>query len=261
MFPSRVFRNRSTVLQLVNTTIHGVLLWMVLYFMSLYYLGVRGFTPFKTGIWALPATTTVVPMAMVVGYVVGKSGIYKWFLWVGWAMTIVVFGAMTKIDVSTPTWMLILVTTALGIAMGMLIPAMSVGIQATVPKEDVPYALSMVYILRAAGQCLGVAIGQGIFSGRLQTALSDMDLSPTAIREVMKTIGHTLSTGGLVDPRLLDAVVKSLSLIWIAGCALAALAGILMFFTRCPILPEDESRIREVDSTAPYNTINQQRHP
>lgn len=247
MFPGRVFNNRSTVFQFINTTIHGSLLWTALYFMSLYYLGVRGESPTATGVLALPATGTVAPMAMLVGYIAGTTGSYRYFLRFGWVLTITIFGVMIRIDRSTELWKLMLITLFLGISMGMLVPAMSVGIQATIRRQDAPWALSMVYVFRAAGQCLGIAIGQGVFSGHLATVLEEMGQSPNVVREIMKTIGNSAKTGVLVDPRLIDAVAESLRRIWIVSCGLAGIAVLLTLFIRCPRLPEDEPRVREVN--------------
>lgn len=245
MFRRSVFSGRSPVLQYVNTTIHGILLWMVLYYMSLFYLGVKGFSPTETGLWALPATASVAPMATLVGFCASKSGSYRWFLWSGWINTTVVFGVMILINANMAMWKLTLIISGLGIAMGSLIPSMSIGIQATIRDRanDSGHALSMIYVLRAAGQCLGVAIGQGIFSARLEKELRAIGQDEVAAKEMLKTIGHSLKTGGLHDVRLLGAADRAFGFIWIFACALAGFAGLLTVFIKCPRLPEDRDDV------------------
>ncbi|KAK7433164.1 hypothetical protein QQZ08_000095 [Neonectria magnoliae] len=240
MFRPSVFRNYSTNIQFINTTIHGILMWMVLYYLSVFYLGVKSFTPVITGVWALPATLTVAPMAIVVGIMVSRTGNYRWFLLSGWCLTIVAFGVMILIDEDMPDGALIAITMVLGIAMGVLIPAMTVGVQATVERSDAKHATAMVYVLRSAGQCLGIAIGLSVFSSRLQLELEELGHDRDAAKNTMKAIRHSLRTGGLKDIAMLKAVVTALDCVWVTGCAMAAVAGILALCTRCPRLPKDE---------------------
>ncbi|KAL6404840.1 hypothetical protein AUP68_11671 [Ilyonectria robusta] len=241
MFRPSMFRNYSTIMQFVNTMIHGVIMWMVLYYMSLFYLGVKSLSPAMTGVWALPATLTVAPMALVVGIVVSKTGHYRCFLLSGWCLTIVSLGLMILIDQDMPDGALISITMVLGIAMGSVIPAMSVGVQATVDRVDAGHAIAMICVLRSAGQCLGVAIGLSVFSSRLRLGLEELGHGKDAAQDTMKAIRHSLKTGGLADAAMLDAVVTALSSVWVTGCAIAAVAGILAVCTKCPRLPPDEA--------------------
>ncbi|KAF7534302.1 hypothetical protein G7Z17_g13384 [Cylindrodendrum hubeiense] len=241
MFRPSVFRSRSTIMQFINTMIHGMLMWMVLYYMSVFYLGVKSLSPVMTGVWALPATLTVAPLAMVVGIVVSKTGHYRWFLLSGWCLTITALGVMILIDEDMPNGALISITMLLGIAMGILIPAMSVGVQATVERADAGHAIAMIYVLRSAGQCLGVAVGLSVFSSRLRLGLEELGHGKDAAQNTMKAIRHSLRTGGLADVAMLDAVITALGYVWVTGCAMAAVAGILALCTKCPHLPRDEA--------------------
>jgi MFS family permease len=55
-----VFSNRTTAIGHGGTFIHGILLWMILYYLPLYYEGVLGYSPLHAGIAAFPETFTVV---------------------------------------------------------------------------------------------------------------------------------------------------------------------------------------------------------
>ncbi|CAM1506373.1 Fc.00g060140.m01.CDS01 [Cosmosporella sp. VM-42] len=227
MFRKSIFNNQDTCFQFVNTVVHGALMWMVLYYMSLFYLGVKHLSPFMTGVWALPATFSVAPMAICVGLVVSKTA---------------VFGIMILVDSNMPTWQLLTMSAAMGIAFGSLIPAMSVGVQATVAREDAGHAIGMTYILRSAGQCLGVAIGLGVFSTRLETELEILGRDPKTARDMMRRLRNSLKEGGQDDAENLGAVVRALETVWATGCALAGVATILAFLTYCPPLVKESVR-------------------
>lgn len=240
MFRKSLFRHRSTVLQFASATIHGSLMWMVLYYLAVYFLGIKGQTPLMAGVWALPATVTVAPMAAVVGIMAYRTGRYMSFLLGGWALMVAMFGVMTILDKDTPTWMILVMTLFLGIAIGLLIPVMNLGVQATVREEDAGHAISMIYLLRTMGQCMGIAIGIAVFSVQLEKELGKLGLDTSQISNALKMIKASVEHGSLgQQEHMMNAVVKALQCLWMTGSILAGLALIQCLFARCPKLPED----------------------
>ncbi|KAF7554561.1 hypothetical protein G7046_g6783 [Stylonectria norvegica] len=240
MFRPSVYGNYSTVLTFFNTMIHGMLMYMVLYYLSLYFLGVKALSPLQTGVWALPATVSVVPTAVFVGIIGSRTGSYRWFLRGGWVLAIVAMGLMICISVDSRAWTLVLITLLVGLALGVLIPAMSMNIQATVSNEDCGRAVSMIHVMRSAGQCLGVAVGLAVFSSRLEVGLRNLGFGGEEARNMMITMRHSLRNGGTEDRRLLEVVASALDAVWITGCALACLAGVLTIFIKCPRISPDD---------------------
>lgn len=246
MFRQSLFRNRSTILQFINAMIHGIIMWMVLYYLAVFFLGVKGKSPLMTGVWALPATVTVAPVAAVVGIVAYKTGKYQGFMIGGWGLLIAILGAMTVLDQDTTTHTTLIIILLLGIAMGLLIPVMSIGVQATVEEGDVGHAISMIYALRTMGQCLGIAIGITVFSSQLKTELKSMNQDTDHANNAMKLIKVSIEQGGFGHERMTEAVVMALKHLWATGSALAGLAFILGLFARCPKLPKNpEDRVEQ----------------
>ncbi|KAJ4266448.1 hypothetical protein NW762_004432 [Fusarium torreyae] len=239
MFRRSMFKKRSAILQFINATIHGILLWMVVYYLPVYFLGVKGISTLMTGVWALPATLTVAPMAAVVGVVAAKTGKYQVFMVSGWGLLVIIFGTMTILDPDTPTSTILVITMFVGIAMGLLIPVLSIGVQATVDEEDVGHAISMVYVLRTMGQCLGIAIGIAVFSDQLNGVLKSLGIDPAQTGNAMKLIKSSVELGGFAYELMTSAVATALQRLWVTGSVLAGLAFILCLFARCPELPKD----------------------
>ena len=96
-----VFANHTANVGHSGTLIHGILLWMLLYYLPLYYTGVLGYSALTTGIAGLPETFTVAPAAIVTGIVISKTGRYRWAIWSGWATTTLGMGLLCLLDVCT----------------------------------------------------------------------------------------------------------------------------------------------------------------
>ncbi|KAF9766681.1 hypothetical protein IL306_000877 [Fusarium sp. DS 682] len=247
MFRKSMFKCRSTVLQFAGALIHGIVMWMVLYYLAVYFLGIKGQSPLMTGVWALPATITVAPMAAVVGFVASKTGRYMCFMLSGWTLLVMIFGIMTILDKDTPTSAIMIITLFVGIAMGLLIPVMNIGVQATVKRDGAGHAISMIYVLRTMGQCLGIAIGIAVFSVQLEKELEKLGVDAAQISNTLKMIKASVEQGNLNQhEHMMKAVAVALQRLWMTASILAGLALILCLFARCPKLPKDsEAQDRE----------------
>jgi len=113
-----VFANRSTNIAYFTTAIHGMVLWCLLYYQPLYFMGVRDFSPVIAGVALFPATFTVAPMAIITGIVITKTGQYRWAIWGGWALTTLGVGFMCAIDSSTQLVQVVLTDLCAGVGMG-----------------------------------------------------------------------------------------------------------------------------------------------
>ncbi|KAF4334163.1 multidrug transporter [Fusarium beomiforme] len=247
MFRKSMFQCRSTVLQFAGALIHGIVMWMVLYYLAVYFLGIKCQSPLMTGVWALPATITVAPMAAVVGFVASKTGRYMGFMLSGWTLLIIIFGSMTILDKDTSTSAVLIITLFVGIAMGLLIPVMTIGVQATVKGDGAGHAISMIYVLRTMGQCLGIAIGITVFSVQLEKEIKKMGVDADQTSNILKMIKASVEQGNLDQhEHMMNAVTVALQRLWMAASILAGLALILCLFARCPKLPKDsEAQDRE----------------
>jgi uncharacterized membrane protein YuzA (DUF378 family) len=54
-----IFSNATMLVTYLETILHGIILWALLYFLPLYYEAVKGYTPIITGVAILPETSFV----------------------------------------------------------------------------------------------------------------------------------------------------------------------------------------------------------
>ena len=229
-----VFKNRTAAASYFETTLHGMILWCTLYYMPLYYEAVKGETPVLAGISLFPATFTVAPAAMGTGYVITKTGRYRWAIWSGWVLTTLGTGLLYLLDVNTTTVQWVFLNLVSGLGMGILFPSMSFSIQAATTNKDLAFAVALFSFFRAFGQSIGVAIGGVIFQNQLKKKLLTYPLlAPTAsayssdasgLVQIIKTMQH-----GPARTQLIQNYADSLKSVWIVTCALAGVALLSSF--------------------------------
>ncbi|KAK9235320.1 major facilitator superfamily domain-containing protein [Lipomyces kononenkoae] len=229
MVPMRIFTDRTAIVNYIGTLMHGIVLWCVVYFLSIYYLVVKNFTPIMDGVAAFPLTFTIAPASVAVGVAVSISGRFRWALWVGWALTVLGMGLMSLLTVGTTTGQFIGLTIIEGIGTGMLFPSMSTAIQASVDQNNVAIASAMFSFVRALGQTFGVAIGGSIFTNRIMTlALQSSVLHDNAAFygqdafALVDFIKH-MDANSPVRLELVQVYAKALQTVWYTLIAFAAI--------------------------------------
>ena len=250
-----IFSNRSTIIGHCGTFVHGILLWMILYYLPLYYEGVLGFSPLHAGLAAFPETFTVAPAAIIAGLTISRTGTYVWTLRTGWILTTAGMGLLCVLQRGTPTYAWILLNLVPGIALGMLVPAGGTAIQAATDPKDSGHAISMFYMIRGCGQTVGVAIGSTIFRYQLADVLRSSNFLETGGSEVgaeatvegLLRILRGLKESGADNRELIEGIVKALRVVWGVGCALAGIATVASFWMRAYSL-DKKGRVEDVET-------------
>jgi len=238
LLPMRLFYDRSTSICYFTDFIHGIILWTILYFLPLYFEGVKGYTFVIAGVAALPQTVTVIPCAAMAGVIAAVTGHYRWALWAGWVLTAFGCGLMCLLGVSTTVAQWIFINGVSGIGMGLLFPSMQLGIQASVPQEDIAIAAALFTFFRGCGETVGVAIGGVIFQNRIAVELKKFpDLAAVAKQYSLNVVAiiKTISSLPSNQPQALHAKEgfgASLQVVWVVMCALAGIALIATCFVK-----------------------------
>lgn len=229
-----VFKNRTAAASYFETTLHGMILWCLLYYMPLYYEAVKGETPIIAGISLFPATFTVAPAAMVTGIIISKTGRYRWAIWSGWVLTTFGSGILYLLDVNTTTVQWVFLNLVSGLGMGILFPSMAFSIQAATTNKDLAFAVALFSFFRAFGQAIGVAVGGVIFQNQLKKKLLAYPLlAPMAN-------AYSSDASGLVQiiksmelgparTQLVQSYADSLKIVWAVMTALSGVALLSSF--------------------------------
>lgn len=224
-----IFQTRTSKIVYLQTFIHGIVLWALLYYGPLFFEGVRGFTPIISGVGMFPETFTVAPVAALIGVLVSITGKYRWALWGGWALTSIGFGLLYIEDGLTPNAVWILLNIVPGLGMGMLFTSMALAIPAACEPVDMAHAVSFFTFCRAFGNCAGVAIGGSIFQNQIKRQLVGYPLLAAQAEKYSEDAAALVEIIKLMQPgpmkeQLIQAYADSLKVLWVCMSGLAGLA-------------------------------------
>ncbi|KAF5863281.1 hypothetical protein ETB97_010403 [Aspergillus alliaceus] len=236
MIPPTIFNNRTATVTYIGSIVQGLVLWCILYYLPLYFEAVKQYTPIIAGVALFPQTFTVAPSAIIVGFLITKTGAYRWAIWSGWALSTLGVGLMCyiKADSSIPQWLFINLVSGLGL--GVLFPALTFAVQAATPSKNLAMAVAMFSFFRALGQCVGVAVGGVIFQNRMRkNLLTYPSLAPMADAYSQDAAGLVIAIAGMEEgsdkTNLKDAYTDSLRIVYALCCGICGVALITSFLT------------------------------
>jgi hypothetical protein len=224
-----IFQTTTAKVAYFQTVIHGLCLWCGLYYQPLYFEAVKGYTPILSGVALFPMTFTVAPTAVVVGFLITKTGKYRWAITAGWALTTLGLGLLILFDAKTKTVSWIFIMLVAGFGLGMLFPSMAFAVQAASTNADLAFAVAMFSFFRAFGQSIGVAIGGVTFQNEMKKKLMKYPaLAPMASTYAKDAAGLVQIIKSMADgpdkENLKTAYADSLKPVWLLICVLSGVA-------------------------------------
>ena len=228
-----IFKQRTAMINYFGTFIHGIVLWCLLYYLPLYYEGVKDYTPTIVGVAVFPETFTVAPASVIVGIAISITGRFRWALWIGWLLTVLGMGVLCVLspDTSIPAW--IFMNLVPGMGLGMLYSSLAYATQASAEQVDVAFAAAMYTFSRSFGQSIGVAVGGVIFQTQLKaklTAYSDLAGNATELAQNASSLVQIIKAMPKDLPErkmIVSAYADSLKVVWAVMAGLAFVALVL----------------------------------
>jgi hypothetical protein len=86
LIPPRLFKTRTTGGVLISVFLHGVVFTPTLYYMPLYFQAVDGSSATFSGVQLLPLSLMTAVTATATGFIIAKTGDYRWILWISWTI-------------------------------------------------------------------------------------------------------------------------------------------------------------------------------
>ncbi|KAH8906036.1 MFS general substrate transporter [Coniochaeta sp. PMI_546] len=227
-----LFRNWDMLVSYILTVFHGLILWSLVYFLTLYYQGAKLYSPVTSALAVLPETLTVAPAGMAVGIIAAKTGHYRWSVWAGWVLTTAGAGLLWLLQPQTTVAQWVFINLPIGVGTGMLFPAMALSIQAACEPSFNGHASAFYSFLRGVGQSIGVAISgvifQNVFKRKLLELPAFVALADEYSRDATLVVGVIKAMPEGADKSdLIQAYADSLRIIWISLLAFAA-AGMFL---------------------------------
>lgn len=251
MIPYRIFENRTGILALLAALLQGIILFGVLFYIPIYFEGVIGDKPLRGAVEALALSLTVTPLAIITAFAIDHVRRYCWAVWTGWALTTAGMGLLSLLTPSSSQVARTSLQTVAGIGLGMLFPALSIPMQASVKVDDNGLAIGTFVFARQLGAVFGLVLGSAIFTNlftrylpqSLPDELSELRNSKNAESFI------TLLRSFNLEPFELEPVLRTYSNalhgVWYALAAVGGL-GFLMTLLVKDISLENESTGKQV---------------
>lgn len=181
MIPLRFFRSYVVSLVFLLSFLHGMVTMWAVYFLPVYFQGVRGVTPYGSGVMLLPSILAIIPGAIIGGVLLTKLGRYKPILVVAFALTVVGFGLFSTLDdnSSTGEWLGFQIIEAFGA--GLAMPALLPALLAPLTDKDTALATGTWAFMRTFGITWGVAIAGTVFNNRAEDLARSGAISSSSI--------------------------------------------------------------------------------
>ena len=271
IIPYRVLQNRTGIIALLAALLHGLILFGVLFYIPIYFEGVIGDKPLRGSVEALALSLTVTPLAIITAFAIGHVRRYCWAVSIGWALTTAGMGLLSLLTPSSSQVARTSLQTVAGLGLGMLFPALSIPMQASVNVDDNGLAIGTFVFARQLGAVFGLVLGSAIFTNlftrELPQSLPD-ELSALRDSETAESFITRLRSFN-IQPFELEPVLltysNALHGVWYA---LAAVGGVafLMTLLMKDISLENEStgkqvfKRREDDAVELLNVDNEISH-
>ncbi|KAG7073815.1 major facilitator superfamily transporter [Colletotrichum scovillei] len=211
------------------------LMYGQLYYVPLYFMEVKGFTPVQTGVALFPVMFTLVPASILTGRLVTVFDNYQWPIWAGWTLATIASGLMMLWDVETPTKVWAPTLVLLGLGHGCILNAQNMASQTLCDnKDDEAIAAAMYAFLRQFGMALGVGVGGSTFQNVMLLKLEADGMAPAGTHGGTHAVHAMLSTAGdaALRSKIVDAYVYGLRGVYGLYVGVSGLALLMSFLIK-----------------------------
>ncbi len=193
--PLDLFRNRSYAVTILATFLAAIGFFGAIIFLPRWFQFVKGVSPTESGLQTIALLAGVILSSILAGYLVSRSGRYKWI--VTGALSVMAVGILLLTGLTAKTelpvlwaWMFIA-----GLGIGPTLSVFTIVIQSVVPFERLGVATGNLTFFRQIGGSVGLAIVGTLFaesfSSRLGPSLAASGVPP----EQIGAVGQLASSG------------------------------------------------------------------
>lgn len=170
--PIRILKMRSILAGACFAACCNAALAVVEYYLSIYFQGVRGWTPTRAGLMSLPMVIGLAVSGVLSGSLTTVMGYYYPLLFATCLLAPIPAGLLTTLDLETDLAKLLCYQTFLGFAIGLAIQVPQVAAQTVLPAKEVPIGIAIVMFGQQIGPVLFVAASANLFKNRLRVEVS-----------------------------------------------------------------------------------------
>ncbi|KAJ4251386.1 hypothetical protein NW762_011367 [Fusarium torreyae] len=196
LLPPRILKQRSIMAGMWYGACCEGILAVTEYYMSIYFQGVRGYTPTKAGLLALPMVGGLAIAFIISGLGTTWLGYYYPFMLATSVLTPIASGLLTTLDLEEQIAKAVALLTFLGVAVGLGLQGPQVALQAVLPAEDVSLGGAVLTFGSGMGSALWICASATLFQDRLSKEIQEAapgtnttGLQETGLSKLRESIG------------------------------------------------------------------------
>ncbi|KAF4469962.1 aflatoxin efflux pump AFLT [Fusarium albosuccineum] len=167
LLPPKILKQRSILAGMWYSACCEGILSVTEYYMSIYFQGVRGYTPAKSGLLALPMIAGLTVAVLVSGVGTSVVGYYYPFMMATSVLSPIASGLLTTLDIEEQIGKAIGLLAFLGAAVGLGIQGPVIAMQAVLSIEDVSIGGAIINFGSGMGSSLWICASANLFQSRL----------------------------------------------------------------------------------------------
>ena len=172
IIPLRLFRDRTTALATSASIMVGVAMFGATVYLSQYFQIARGMSPTRAGLMTVFMVGGLVISSMVTGRIITRTGTWKRYLVGGMIAVVAGVALLSRIDETTPLWVLGIDMAVLGLGLGATMQNLVLSVQNNAAQADMGAASSLVAFFRSLGGSIGVAGLGAVLSHQVSTQVT-----------------------------------------------------------------------------------------
>ncbi|KAI0083102.1 iron permease [Irpex rosettiformis] len=232
--PWSVFATRSSIMGYIGTSIHGLVMYVAIYYLPVYYQAVKLASTIRSGVYMLGFSMFITPAAMVCGVSFMVFNRYLPQNYVGWVLMVAGSGVLAVLGVDSSKAAIISAPIMLGMGVGMGWTMTQFPILASLPYSNNAHALSFFTFVRNLSQTMGVAIGGSILQNLLTHKLPASYIAqlPSGVSFAYSAIPTLNSLDPATQFLVRKAFADSLKLMWLVMIGISGIGLVSVFFMK-----------------------------
>ncbi|KAL7789540.1 major facilitator superfamily domain-containing protein [Trichoderma ceciliae] len=172
--PPKVINQRTMLSGTFYMLFTAGAMMLCVYYIPLWFQTTHGISPVKSGVYTIPLVLSLVVAVIMSGILTQKTGYYVPSMVIGPCIMAVGEGLLFtfKPNTGSSRWIAYQFLTGYGLGFGF--QTANLAIQATLPKEEIPTGIAILFFAQQLGGAIFVSVGQTILSTLLISRLSDV---------------------------------------------------------------------------------------
>ncbi|KAI0190863.1 major facilitator superfamily domain-containing protein [Astrocystis sublimbata] len=240
LMPPQFLRAPTTIILTINTFVYSIMLYWLIFFLPVFFQGVKLYSPIRSGAALLPISLVGIPGSVLGAIILTRWGRYKAIHIVAFALQVLGLGLLTlqAEETTVAHWATFqsIVAFGGGLVFSTVLPAF----QAFIHERDLAACTAVWYFVRLFGHIWGVAIPSAVFNNRIDELLSQHAISdPVAANIISQGGAYQAASASFVRqfPPQLQVEIRALyrdaiQRVFQISIAFVGVAFILSFFER-----------------------------